>query len=168
MAYDAVDVVNVARYSYLSFYLYSVIEAAEHISVLHLPQILLPLLSIDLDVLNKIIIIFIIITCYFSCSYYYLLTGAISLTGFLWFSRFSLVSFKFCSEWSCYPKFTRPSNQLALMLQEPPMKQVAPSRSHGLSGIILEQFLFFFFGSSFFIFSFLTRFFHFFLEIFSP
>ena len=52
MAYDAVDVVNVARYSYLSFYLYSVIEAAEHISVLHLPQILLPLLSIDLDVLN--------------------------------------------------------------------------------------------------------------------
>ena len=52
MVYDAVDVVNVVRYSYLSFYLYSVIEAVEHISVLHLPQILLPLLSIDLDVLN--------------------------------------------------------------------------------------------------------------------
>ena len=45
---------------------------------------------------------------------YYLLTGAISLTGFLWFSRFSLVSFKFSSEWACYPKFTRPSNQLPL------------------------------------------------------
>ena len=49
-AYDAVGVVNVARYSYLSFYLYFVIEAVEHISVLHPPQILPLLPSIDLDV----------------------------------------------------------------------------------------------------------------------
>ena len=48
MAYD--DVVDVVRYSFLSFYLYFVIATAEHISVLHLLQTLHPLPSIDLDV----------------------------------------------------------------------------------------------------------------------